>query len=343
MRVLVGIFLVLAVTAFAVAGEVRVITGVTSPRVVALSPDSHRLYVNNHDRFDKVIQRTISVVDISASGKEVVIDSFQAPVKPMDMAITSDHLYALGYARNILYSRPVLGGEWSEIILTETRPDSGFVRSLFLREGKLYVLHQRDRIIDIVDLETESIEDSYRFSVGPLRMAVKDDYAALISVGLQSPSCDAGGPTLKLLTLPNFQEIYSRDIRDDCPKSVSIGDDRIFIVYANMVRTYDLATGGLMRTFSIPPNQRFGEQAILNERGLFLQTVSVADGGHIYLVNQSLTRICADIPLLANPEEQWTFPPLGQMVETSDGRLLVANANDHVVSVIDMNSLPSCK
>ena len=306
--------------------------GTSIPGVLTLS--GNFLLLNNVDNVDPHISRLITVFDITEPGKEVVIDTIEAPDRVLAMEVVDNRLYTMSQDRRILYVLDFATGQWGTISLNGRSDDFNYRRVLFpdADRGLLYVVHYSalPQVVDVVDMAKQQVIHSFPLSGAYLIAARTGDYLVTLSRGLEQfpPTCTSRGPTLALHRLPFGEQVYALDVSGDCPQTLVIAEGTIYLIYLEEVRAYALETGDFLGRMLAPAPLQFGRQALWRNGNLIIQS-----NEHILLIDAGLTGIWAQYDLVWR-SRQW-IPPLEQMhYEAATDRIFVANRNDDALSIV---------
>lgn len=160
---------------------VEAIGGFNNPASVVRSGDL--LYVGNTADNDA---KLVTVVDISTSGGEVVVDEFDTSLNPVDLAVAHDRIYVIDQNRNPLSYRPLAGGEWTDIPLPNgTIAEWSYGDIIYPLDHRVMVIYMWENLIDVVDADTDTVEltiDDLEFL--PNRIVFTDEYMIVLGVGL---------------------------------------------------------------------------------------------------------------------------------------------------------------
>jgi hypothetical protein len=304
----------------------RALSGFNDPGAVTLSED--RLYVGNTGGGNA---KLVTVIDISIPGSEVVIDEISTPVNPVDLAVTNGNLYVIDQNRDMLHYQSLGGLTWNTVALPNaTTSEWDYGNILFAHDDSLYVIHTWENLISVVDLTTHTVTDTISdLDHLPDRIVFTPDGMLVLGVGLDAPSCSANGPNLSLFDLNTHAKIYRTDLSGfECTSTLTVARDRVYVVFNDAIRVYDLATGAYLHTGAGPG---LGRNITHNGARLLGQSHDGALMGINYQVSQF--RQCN---LLQNA--QIWFPPVEEIVAlpAQDGRVFMTNRNDDTLSIVDL-------
>ena len=307
---------------------VRDIPGFPAPNV--LTRYGSRLYVSNYvDLYFGYLQ----VVDISVPGGEFITGVITAPVNTFDLAAVDDRLYAVGQAHAELYELPLAGGDWISTTLQKSTSDVvEYGHLLYPNGGLMYVNHPHENVIDVVDLAARTVVTTLTgFEYYPARIAFAGDYFVVVENGLNLPDCASYGPHYSVYRLSDHSQVLRQSIQGDCPMDVVTRGSRLYIVFLNGVKEYDLLSGQVLGQLSFFPA---GWHALSTGRELIVQQYW---DGALYLVDYDLTHIMTTYGLIT-PPNYWT-PPIEEMVAMpvfTDGRVFVTNRDNSALSIVDL-------
>ncbi len=307
-----------------------IVTGLEDPGPVWR--DGNRLYVGNNANNTA---KKVTVVDVTTPGGEFVVETIATPVNPVDVAVALGRLYVIDQNRNKLYSRPLAGGAWSFIPVpagTITEWDYGHIIEPF--GDRMYVIHQWENTISVVNLGTESVESTItNLDHLPDRIVFVNengqDRMVVLGVGLDAPSCFASGPNFSVFTLPDHTKLYRKDIAGTCSYEVLARDGSVWIAAENRMRQYALTNGAVITQLSVPG---IGTNALHRGSDIIAQR----SGGEITRVETDLSAF-APLCDLVTGQQVW-FPPIEQMAAMleSDGRIFVTNRNNNTLDRVTL-------
>ena len=302
-------------------------------RPSALASSGNLLLTSHYHFFYLGVQRLLSLYDVTTVGEEVLYDVLQASVHLSDMEFANEQLYGIGFDRTILYNYNFYTGEWQTIPVNGRPFESDHRKVLFYdpKSGLLYVLHQEARQVDVVDTVEQSVIHNFSLSGTSVVATREGDYLVTLSRGLQQPVCTSPGPVLALHRLPFGEQIYQVAVAGDCPQTVVVAKDTIYLIYSEEIRAYALHTAELLNRWQAP--ERLGSHALWLDGKLVVQSWNVVQGGRLLVIDAALTGVITDIPLLQQPQRLW--PALKQMhFDTESNRLFIANSNDNALSIV---------
>lgn len=298
------------------------IGGLNDP--AAIIRHGNTLYVGNDGP-------TISIIDASVYGAEVVTGTISTPINPIDLAIVGTTLYVVDQKRDAVWHRPLGGGAWSSIALPTATWEWTYGNICFPHPTLpiLFVIQMWENLIQIVDLNTNSVAGvitqlhhlptSIAFSADGTKMAV-------LCTGLSAPSCAASGPNLAVFDANTFAQLYEVNLQGTCSRAIVANGGDAFVVRDVDVKKYALANGALL------DSKTGGGGRNVAHNGFELVT---QDGGQLVrLYTSDLDVLTASFDVMLQPQV-W-FPPVEEMVAfpASDGRVFVTVRNDDAVSVI---------
>lgn len=306
---------------------VREIPGFPAPNV--MTRYGSQLYVSN---YVDLYYGSLQVVDISVPGGEFITGVITAPVNTFDLAVVDDRLYAVGQAHGELYELPLAGGEWISTTLQKNTSDVvEYGHLLYANAGLMYVNHPHENVIDVVDLSSRTVVTTLTgFEYYPARIAFAGDYFVVVENGL-TWDCASYGPHYSVYRLSDYSQVLRESIQGDCPMDVVTRGSRLYIVFLNGVKEYDLLSGQILGQISFFPA---GWHALSTGRELIVQQYW---DGALYLIDYDLTHIMTTYGLIT-PPNYWT-PPIEEMVAMpvfTDGRVFVTNRDNSALSIVDL-------
>ncbi len=278
---------------------------------------------------------TIHVVNIATPGAEFVEGTIDAPVDPVDVAVVDGEIFVINQDRTPLYYRDLAGGEWQTLDLPAKVTQWSYGNIMFPDgAGRIFVIHMWEDTIDVVDIATKSLITTITdLEFLPNRLVFADGKIVVLGVGLNAPTCGAFGPNFSVFDAATLEKDYQMSVAGECAVEVLAGDGKVFVVFNESIKSYDLATGELLDT--LPAPGFLGRHAELHEGEVFAQF----NGGLIVRTPTSLEGFLAVCDVMEN-DQVW-IPPLEEMTFAGgDDRLFITNRNDDSISILDIG--PPC-